>query len=301
MEINIITLIISFVSLVSTIILGIVTVYLAKNTLKVNTESKNIAEMQKIYEEKSYAQQIDSQARKFIATYDVYENPEIELLPLCIIAYKINPSYGYIRNMYRDFNILSTDVKKKILELRSLSKLYNFIDDTNNGQLFYDELFNYADNIVATHNGENFLVYYKNSFKYKNFLHLFYSEHNYKVGIRYGFSIDNMLDCFADDYYFSDYNSIKDQNNATNLMWFCICILSLIHNKIYNSYYLDNWKDNYILSAIFNNIKDEDNINNDIGIIPYIEKYTDHEILFEDLFLYTLWKIYEYKNKIELD
>lgn len=66
-----------------------------------------------------YDEDTELAARKFCINYE----KELELLPLCQIAYFINPCHKNIREIYTDYNTCSSKVRKRILELNKLPEL----------------------------------------------------------------------------------------------------------------------------------------------------------------------------------
>lgn len=100
-----VTLFVSIAALVSTIIIGKAQIRQSKET-----ESKN---------EDRHNEMVQAEATKFIAKYSrgrAQHEAEIYLLPLCVAAYKYQPSYSYRREVYRDFCAATEEVQRNILE-----------------------------------------------------------------------------------------------------------------------------------------------------------------------------------------
>ncbi|MCR5800451.1 MAG: hypothetical protein K6G69_10285 [Lachnospiraceae bacterium] len=79
-----------------------------------HTKKKSISEKDPIENEAIFLE-----AQKFCM---MYEN-EISLLPLCQIAFFIDPLHKNIRQMYSDYILLSSEVKKKVLEMKDVPTL----------------------------------------------------------------------------------------------------------------------------------------------------------------------------------
>ena len=71
------------------------------------------------------------EAQRFCIKYE----KEIGLLPLCQIAYNVDPTHKNVRPMYTDYVLCPAKVKRKILQLKGIPKLVfreNWIDDVVN-------------------------------------------------------------------------------------------------------------------------------------------------------------------------
>lgn len=75
------------------------------------------------------------EAQRFCLKYE----DEIDLLPLCQIAYNVNPIHKNVRQMYTDYILSSSEVKRKILQFKDIPE-FNFNEDwIDNCVKRYDE------------------------------------------------------------------------------------------------------------------------------------------------------------------
>lgn len=77
---------------------------------------------------KNSAKVQDEEVYLVAQTFCIEHEKELELLPLCQIAYFKAPLHKNIRNLYTDYNKCSDRVKKKILELKGFKEL-DFTDE----------------------------------------------------------------------------------------------------------------------------------------------------------------------------
>ena len=128
-----------------TLILSGITLFVAFMTYIVNAKSKKIADRMEKRDIDRYNKEIDAKAREFISKYNSAEDPQIELLLLCVIANKFNPIYSYHRQIYIDFTNLSEDVQKRILYIRHLE--INFQHSTT----FYNDMKKKLKDTITNH------------------------------------------------------------------------------------------------------------------------------------------------------
>ncbi len=81
--------------------------------------SKKIADKSPKKPAKVQDEEVYLAAQKFCIEHE----EEKELLPLCQIAFFVDPHHKNIRNLYTDYNICSDSVKKRILELKGVTEL----------------------------------------------------------------------------------------------------------------------------------------------------------------------------------
>ncbi len=103
--------IISIVCSILGVLIALVTVFV---TIFIYKSQKKLEETINKRDEDRYLMQVESEARSFIQMYN--DNDEIQLLGLCIIADKYNPSFPFSRKIYKDFCCLNNDVKKEVLK-----------------------------------------------------------------------------------------------------------------------------------------------------------------------------------------
>ena len=109
-----INLAVAIVTLIATVIIGIMQI---KQNQKMDEPNQKIDKR----DEQRRNDMIDSDATKFILKYSSPEHDaEIYLLPLCIMAYKYNPIYPYRREMYREFCSLTEETQNCILKRQSI-------------------------------------------------------------------------------------------------------------------------------------------------------------------------------------
>ena len=103
---DIIQLVFSAISLVITISISIFLFKLeqrqSKRFLQERTEQK--------------LEELDHNAENFI----IQNSQEIEYLPLCVFANKLNNTHGHKRNIYNNFNMCSEELQAKILEKQNI-------------------------------------------------------------------------------------------------------------------------------------------------------------------------------------
>lgn len=106
---------------ICSIVVACITLIFAILTFIVNKRAKDIANNMNMRDIERYNKEIDSKARDFIIKYHKFHDSYINLLYECVMAYKFNSSHTYTRQMYNDFNILTDDVKNKVLEIMNIS------------------------------------------------------------------------------------------------------------------------------------------------------------------------------------
>lgn len=82
-------------------------------TVKSDTSCEHIVEMP-IEDESD--EETTMEAQRFCLKYE----EEMSLLPLCQIAYDVNPLHRDVRPMYTDYKLCSSKVKRKIMELKEI-------------------------------------------------------------------------------------------------------------------------------------------------------------------------------------
>lgn len=106
---EIITLIISILSLIASGVISFAIFYMGKRTDK-----------------KRYQLDVEYRARKFIIDQG---DDEIQYLPYCVIASGVNRHHKHIRKIYNDFDALPDDVQKEVLKQAGYD--YSLIKDTS--------------------------------------------------------------------------------------------------------------------------------------------------------------------------
>lgn len=106
----------NLIELIVSIITLIVTVIISLRQLHLEEEMNKFTKDQAKRDEEFRRDLVNAEAITFIQKYnqDGY-NSEIYLLPLCVMAYKYDPTYPYSRAMYRDFCSRTETVRKEIL------------------------------------------------------------------------------------------------------------------------------------------------------------------------------------------
>lgn len=120
---------IAILSVIVAVIVGFGQIHIAK-------KMDEFEKRQDKRDEKRRNDEIYAEATRFIQKYNQNgHNAEIYLLPLCVAAYKYNPTYPYRREIYREFCSLTEDVQNMILERSGLSLTCNKMADYYNNLL----------------------------------------------------------------------------------------------------------------------------------------------------------------------
>lgn len=102
--------------LIVSIITLMITVVISWKQLRLEKEMHLFAQQQDERDEKFRRDSVNAEAIAFIQKYNQDGvDSEIPLLPLCVIAYKYDPTHPYRRTMYRDFCSRTETVRKEIL------------------------------------------------------------------------------------------------------------------------------------------------------------------------------------------
>lgn len=97
---NIVELIVSVMTLIVTVIISL-------KQLRIEEDMTEFTQQQDERDEKFRRDSVNAEAIAFIQKYNQDgRNSEIYLLPLCVIAYKYDPTYPYRRAIYRDLQSL---------------------------------------------------------------------------------------------------------------------------------------------------------------------------------------------------
>lgn len=104
------------VELIVSVITLIITMVISWKQLRLEKEMHLFAQQQDERDEKFRRDSVNAEAIAFIQKYNQDGvGSEIRLLPLCVIAYKYDPTHPYRRAMYRDFCSRTEIVRKEIL------------------------------------------------------------------------------------------------------------------------------------------------------------------------------------------
>lgn len=109
------------VELIVSMVTLIITVIISLKQLRLEENMNQFTQEQAERDEKFRRDSVNAEAIAFIQKYnqDGY-NSEIYLLPLCVMAYKYDPTYPYRRAMYRDFCSRTERVRQEILARRNM-------------------------------------------------------------------------------------------------------------------------------------------------------------------------------------
>lgn len=109
------------VGLIVSVITLIVTVIISLRQLHLEEEMNKFTKDQARRDDEFRRDSVNAEAIAFIQKYNQEgNNSEIYLLPLCVIAYKYDPTYPYRRAMYRDFCSRTETVRQEILARRNM-------------------------------------------------------------------------------------------------------------------------------------------------------------------------------------
>lgn len=127
----------NLIELIVSIITLIVTVIISLRQLHLEEEMNKFTKDQAKRDEEFRRDLVNAEAITFIQKYnqDGY-NSEIYLLPLCVMAYKYDPTYPYRRAMYRDFCSRTETVRQEILARRNM--YYDCREDKSFGRKILD-------------------------------------------------------------------------------------------------------------------------------------------------------------------
>ena len=104
------------VELIVSVVTLIITVIISLKQLRLEEDMNEFAKDQDKRDKEFRRDLVNAEAIAFIQKYNQDgRNSEIYLLPLCVIAYKYDPTYPYRRAMYRDFCSRTETVRKEIL------------------------------------------------------------------------------------------------------------------------------------------------------------------------------------------
>lgn len=125
------------VELIVSVITLIITVFISLKQLRLEEDMKEFTQEQVARDEKFRRDSINAEAIAFIQKYNQDgRNSEIYLLPLCVIAYKYDPTHPYRRAMYRDFCSRTETVRKEILARRNM--YYDCSEDESFSKMILD-------------------------------------------------------------------------------------------------------------------------------------------------------------------
>lgn len=147
-------IIFSIINLAIAIIIGGGQIYIAKSVKDFETKQDNRDEQRR-------NEQIYADATKFIQKYNRngYE-PEIYLIPLCVVVYKYNPIYPYRRGIYREFCSLTEDVQNEILKRLDINLVSYKYDN------YFFDMLNRVTRTIGTYYHYDAQGYYYDNGKY---------------------------------------------------------------------------------------------------------------------------------------
>ena len=154
---EIVALVISFFSVGVAIGIGWVQISYAKKMDRLSIEQDE-------REKARHKDYIYCEATRFIQKYNTEQyRSEMELLPLCVIAYKYDLTYPYKREIYRDFCSLSEEIQNEILARREIS----LKSKKESSDFFYKKVhklkdvifYNYLDSYDLYNEGGKYLKY----------------------------------------------------------------------------------------------------------------------------------------------
>lgn len=256
-----ISIFISFITLVSTIIIGYLQYYQNKVIDKRDRKRRK--------------GEANVKAIEFIMKYD---SEEIKLLPLCVIAYQYNDNFPYRRKIYREFCCLNEEIKQSVLEKQNLN--FNLNKENN----FYETLLNSLCLKIDD-------LYTKN----EN-IKLFYEGGKYFEGalINMGNQKNPNLNLYVEGKRYKNYitDILADENNKgkkviRNLMTTPTNVGSAVGSKeeIVISYLcciIATYVPIYYNSKFYRDNENED----------YVDCYPEENLYMEDIFLNALYKLY---------
>lgn len=275
---QIISLITAIISMLATIIIGILQVIQNKKIDKRDEQRRKDL--------------IYSEATKFITKYSLDYKYDIQLLPLCVMAYKYNPIYPYHRQIYSEFCSLVEEVQNCILERCNIDISSSKTDK------FYDKIVKLLESTIKTNYPNDDGNLFHNNGKY------------FKYSLsKYGNEEIPDISCNADKWFVkinvSSDNTMDYKEHITNLLAY-----EKEHKPIerlmneYTSMGVPTTGAGILLSylacivAKYAFFYSHDDLQNEIGCI---EDYP-YEVYMEDLFLDALLNIYyiaENKKLIE--
>lgn len=130
---NLIELIVSIITLIVTVIISLRQLHLEED---MNAFTKDQAKRDEEFRRDS----VNAEAIAFIQKYNQEgNNSEIYLLPLCVMAYKYDPTYPYRRAMYRDFCSRTKTVREEILARRNM--YYDCSEDKSFRKIILDSIY----------------------------------------------------------------------------------------------------------------------------------------------------------------
>lgn len=114
-------MIMGVVELIVSVVTLIITVIISLKQLRLEEDMNEFTKDQDKRDREFRRDLVNAEAIAFIQKYNQEGyNSEIYLLPLCVIAYKYDPTYPYRRAMYRDFCSRTETVRKEILARRNM-------------------------------------------------------------------------------------------------------------------------------------------------------------------------------------
>ena len=157
---EIITLVISILSLMASILVSFAVFYMGKKT-----------------DEKRYRSDVEYQAKKFIIDHG---DTDILYLPYCVIASGVNRHHKHLRKIYNDFDALPNDIQKEVLmqagydyelientkwidaglkEIEAFAKKYDLGDTFlyDGEKYFYRAFRNHAEALMSSYNEFEYL------------------------------------------------------------------------------------------------------------------------------------------------
>lgn len=147
------------VELIVSVITLIITVVISWKQLRLEKEMHLFAQQQDERDEKFRRDSVNTEAIAFIQKYNQDGvGSEIRLLPLCVIAYKYDPTYPYRRLMYRDFCSRTETVREEILAR------CNMYYDCSEDKLFKRKMYDLVqkNRLVIWNSGNHFNYFYDN-------------------------------------------------------------------------------------------------------------------------------------------
>lgn len=184
--VTIVSAFVAIVTLIATVMIGIMQI---KQNRKVDDQSRKNDER----DEQRRNDMIYADATNFILKYSSPEHhAEINLLPLCAIAYRYSPMYPYHREMYREFCSLTEETQNCILKRQNIDMNSSKYDN------FYVNMLNALKVDIKKNYPNDRDLYYENGKYFKRAL--LYHGNKEEINIK----------CNADKYYTDSLNMIPN-------------------------------------------------------------------------------------------
>lgn len=204
--------------------------------------------LEKSFEKNSVIdQETEDEARRFCIDHE----SEIELLPLCQVAFNLNPMHKHVRDLYTDYNKCNLSVRKAIMIMNDIPILcfeehwkYKYLD------LFREDIKNQnlCNNIDLLYEGGKYLHKAMNSpsvsigYEYKDaFPTVIYNHQTNRPG--------RLVD-FIDEYIHHNYNLTLGYNGEPPLEWM-INEFNMTNTSACPEWLLAIWLNLFVLSACY--------------------------------------------------